>query len=126
MKKTTNKINSYLACSYGEFGFEESAAYSSTSNGTCHVNGNPFFLMKSSNGWHNTNHFRRAFERRGWTNTMSTLPGQSPLPNNSVGIAKEKQGCLPSVKAFPPKCNTQLVYGKGRRDVDLFFCTNHR
>ena len=34
----------------------------------------------------------------------------------------DKSSSLYQFQAFPPKCNTQLVYGKGRRDVDLFFC----
>jgi len=34
---------------------------------------------------------------------------------------KEEPSSLPPFQAFPPKCNTQLVYGKGRRNVDLFF-----
>ena len=33
----------------------------------------------------------------------------------------DKSSSLHLFQAFPPKCNTQLVYGKGRRDVDLFF-----
>ncbi|SDC21561.1 hypothetical protein SAMN05216323_102135 [Williamwhitmania taraxaci] len=37
---------------------------------------------------------------------------------------KEEPSSLPPFQAFPPKCNTQLVYGKGRRNVDLFFCAN--
>lgn len=126
MKNPNNMINSHLECSYGEFKIKESAAYSSISDGKRQANGNPFIFMKSSKGWHNTNHSRHPFERRGWASTMSNLSGQPQQPNNGFGIVKEKQGCLPSVKAFPPKCNTQLVYGKGRRDVDLFFCTNHR
>ena len=36
----------------------------------------------------------------------------------------DKSSSLHLFQAFPPKCNTQLVYGKGRRDVDLFFCAH--
>lgn len=124
--KTNIKTNSHLVCSNGKFGIEKLAAYFSTSKGNCHTVGNLTILLKSSIGWHKTNHYRQAYERRGWTGTISILPGHPQQPNSGFGIVKEKQGCLPSVKAFPPKCNTQLVYGKGRRNVDLFFCTNHQ
>ena len=38
---------------------------------------------------------------------------------------KKKELCsFQQFQAFPPKCNIQLVYGKGRRHVDLFFYLN--